>query len=321
MKAQKNNSLAQKRKKDLIFYCCLIFIPLLQVAIFYIGVNFRSILLSFQEFRTDGITYEYIIKQNGVFGNFKDVFVDLFTDAAMLVAMKNSAIAYVSGIIIVLPLALVFSYYIMKKLPGSKFFRVILFMPSIICVVALTYIYSMVADQLVPEFIKFFSDDTIFKKSEYQLLANADTRFGAVLFYGMFFGFATNVLMYSSAMSGVSEEMIEAAHIDGITDFGELIHIIIPSIFPTLTTFLVVGVAGFFTGTLNLVEFYGGSADFSVSTIGYYMYKETALKANPLVAKMNYPYLSAMGLVFTLFAAPMTLLVKYLLTKYGPSEE
>ena len=208
----------------------------------------------------------------------------------------------------------------MKKLPGSKFFRVILFMPSIICVVALVYIYTIVADQLVPDIIKMISDNPNFKKSEYQLLANVDTRFNAVLFYSMFFGFATNVLMYSSAMSGVSEEMIEAAHIDGITDFGELIHIIIPSIFPTLTTFLVVGVAGFFTGTLNLVEFYGDSADFSVSTIGYYMYKETALKSNS-VAKMNYPYLSAMGLVFTLFAAPMTLLVQYLLTKFGPSED
>ena len=45
----------QKKRKglkdvgELIFYICLVALPLLQVAIFYVYVNFNSILLSFQK--------------------------------------------------------------------------------------------------------------------------------------------------------------------------------------------------------------------------------------------------------------------------------
>jgi hypothetical protein len=34
----------------------------------------------------------------------------------------------------------------------------------------------------------------------------------------------------------------------------------------------------------------------------------------------DYPYAAAMGIVFTLIATPITLITKYLLEKYGPSQ-
>ena len=39
-----------KRKQDLIFYIVMLAYPVLQFAIFYIGVNFNSILMAFQYF-------------------------------------------------------------------------------------------------------------------------------------------------------------------------------------------------------------------------------------------------------------------------------
>ena len=44
-----SNSFA-KNKGDILFYCLVLLIPLTQIAIFYFGVNFQSILMSFQSY-------------------------------------------------------------------------------------------------------------------------------------------------------------------------------------------------------------------------------------------------------------------------------
>jgi hypothetical protein len=48
-----------KRKQDLIFYIVMLAYPVLQFAIFYVGVNFNSILMAFQYF--SGSTGKMII--------------------------------------------------------------------------------------------------------------------------------------------------------------------------------------------------------------------------------------------------------------------
>ena len=53
MDMQKKGGFSEKRRRNLIFYCCMAFLPMLQYLIFYIGVNFNSILLSFQYYVSD----------------------------------------------------------------------------------------------------------------------------------------------------------------------------------------------------------------------------------------------------------------------------
>lgn len=320
-KAKKVASMGQKRKRDMIFYWSIAILPIIQVLIFYFGINIKSILLSFQEFQNDGISYGYFFKTSDIFGNIRQAALDLINEDRISGALGNSLISYCTGLLITLPLALIFSYYVMKKMPMSKFFRVILFMPSIICAVVLTYIYSLAVNNLIPDIIQNFSDPETFNKADFQLLSKIETRFWTILVYQVLTSFSTNVLMYSSAMSAVSSEMLESARIDGVTDFGELIKIVIPTIFPTITTFLVVGVANIFINQMFLVDFYGGQASPQTWTIGYYMYFKTVLQADKVAQMADYPYLAAMGLVFTLIIAPITMLVKYLLEKFGPSED
>ena len=125
--------------------------------------------------------------------------------------------------------------------------------------------------------------------------------------------------MYSGAMSGVSHDIMEAAEIDGCNDVNEFVHIILPSVYPTLTTFIVAGIAGFFTNQMYLYSLKGKDADSSIWTFGYYMYKETISNSSNPVNEV-YPTLSAMGIVFTLIAAPISMLIKWAMEKFGPSE-
>jgi ABC-type sugar transport system permease subunit len=175
------------------------------------------------------------------------------------------------------------------------------------------------ADNVIPDIIEIaVGDKPDFKKAEYQLLAQEDSRFTTIIIYQIFIGFGVNVLMYSGAMSGVSTEIIESANLDGAGDLQEFWYIILPSVWPTLTTFIIVGVAGFFTNQLDLYSLYGTNANSNVWTLGYYMFRYTAADDTRFEL---YPYLSAMGIVFTMIAIPVTLAVKQLLERLGPSAE
>lgn len=311
MEATANKSIKEKkpltgRQKDLIFYCLMMIWPVAQFCVFYIGVNFNSILLSFQDIDivngTTTWTFEKIIQ----------AFQDMTSSKNLLLTAKNSLLVYFLSLIIGTPLGLFFSYYIYKKMPGSGAFRVLLFMPSIVSGIVMVAMFQFFVEQAVPQ---LWSD--LFGIKIKGLIENPETRFGTILFFCIWSGFGTSVLMYSNAMSGISQEVVESAHLDGATGFREFIHITFPMIFPTLSTFLITGVAGIFTNQFALYSFYGGGAPNDIQTYGYYMY----MKTKNATSEAEYPILSAMGLWMTIVAVPLTLLVKWALEKFGPSED
>ena len=106
---------------------------------------------------------------------------------------------------------------------------------------------------------------------------------------------------------------------EGVTLFQEFTRVTLPLIFPTITVFLVAGVAGLFTNQAGLYNFYGGGAREDLQTLGYVFFVKIVKADNASYAQ--YPYAAASGLLFALVATPVTLLVKYLLEKYGPKEE
>jgi ABC-type sugar transport system permease subunit len=63
--------------------------------------------------------------------------------------------------------------------------------------------------------------------------------------------------MYLGAMNGISESVVEAAKLDGVTFFGEFIYITFPSIFSTFRSLLIVSIGGIFTNQARLLSFFG----------------------------------------------------------------
>ena len=52
----KKGSLSNKRMQDLIFCLIILFVPVLQFSIFYIGVNVNSFVMAFQKYEIDELT-------------------------------------------------------------------------------------------------------------------------------------------------------------------------------------------------------------------------------------------------------------------------
>ena len=108
-------------------------------------------------------------------------------------------------------------------------------------------------------------------------------------------------------MDQIAPEIIEAGEVDGVKPFQEFFYLVIPMIMPTIATFMVASVAGLFTNQASLYSFFGEDVSYSDYTIGYYLF---ILVNRTGVGKSMYTYASALGLVCTLIAFPLTLLVR-----------
>lgn len=305
---QKNKArgVSQVKRNQLIFYCALIVLPLIQYCIFYIGVNANSILLAFKEYDGDTGKYSFI-----GFNNFKAAFTELTQLSELRYAFGNSLLVYAITLVFGITLSVLFSYYIFKKFPGYKVFKVLLFMPSIISSMVMTIIFHQFTERALPLVL-----EKITGTKPMGLLANLNTMKPTLIAYSIYISFGAGILMYVGAMSNINESVLESARLDGVNTFQELWHMIIPMIFPTLSTFIVVGFAGIFTNQLNLFSFFADKAEARVYTYGYYLYMRTQRGTAAI-----YPRLSAMGLMFTAIVAPITLILRKLLERFGPSAD
>lgn len=296
----------KEKTKNLLFYIAILAFPITQFLVFYIGVNFNSILLAFRGYDIDQGKFYW----NGL-DNFVNVFSDFRNMALFEIAFKNSIIAFLFGLVFGILFGLLFSYYIYKKLFGHRLFKVVLFIPSIVSSIVMVTIFMQFVESGIPNIIQ-----QIFGIRMMGLLANSDLTFTTILFYNVWIGFGVSTLLYVGAMNSINVSIIESAQIDGVNTIQEFRHIIMPLIWPTFTQFVVVSVGAIFMNQLSLYAFYGQGAEVRLYSFGYYLYKEVIVAAN-----VDLPYLATIGIILTFVTVPITLAIKWALQKYGPSTE
>ena len=286
-----------RTKKRLGFYALIVTLPLLQLCLFYVYVNFNSILLAFQEYSNNTQGLGYVIKFAG-FKNFAVAIEKIGNSGYMI---KNSLIA---------------SFYLTKKYYASGFYKVILYMPQIVSHVVFALLFRYIVTDVYPQVARMITG----QENVLGLLDNLDTKYATVVFYNVWIGFGVNVILFTGAMSGINDSIVESAQMDGVNVVQEFFQITIPMIFPTLITFVVVGIAAIFTDQMQLYTMFGVHA-YELSTIGYFLYVETTTSdvISPSINTMNYSQLSALGLTLTLIVFPITMTIRKVLEKYGPS--
>ena len=311
MKKYKSRNLITGTWKAKVFYICVIALPMLQFLTFYFGVMVNSVLLSFKEY--DMKTGEYVF--GGGFDNYRWFFGELKSPTSTFSKMfGNSAIVWLASTMLGITLSLFFSFYIAKKMAGSGFFRLMLFLPTIVTTIAMALIYRRFVDRFMNS---FFMDVFHFDFGK-PFSGTPKEQFTSAVIYTLLIGFGTQVLMYTGVMSRIPTSVIEYASLDGINAFQEFFLITLPLVYPTITTFLVSGVGTYFIGQAYLYDFYGSLADPQIQTLGYYMFNKVAGDGAVL---SDYPRMSAIGMMFTFIAVPTTLLARWGLEKLSPNVE
>ncbi len=301
----------KKKMKENLFCYSLVIYPLILFIIFYLIVNFNSMLLAFQKIDGTGKTF-------AGFSNFKVFFSEIFQkDSLLYYSFRNSFINYAVTLVICMPLYVAFSYLLYKECLLHRAISFIVMLPSIMSglVVAMVVFNLLGSNGLFNKLCETFGWND---GKWFSLLENKKYALATNIGFTIWISFSMSLIIYPTAMRGIDPAIIESSKIDGISNmFQELRYIILPLIYPTFTTFLITGVAGIFTDMNAVLMFYDKNAPAYVYNMGYYFTRMVMVDANDF----NYPVYAAGGLVLTVLAAPVTWLVKYLLEKYGPTTE
>ncbi len=297
----------KKSKGGTIFFATMMALPLLQFFIFYFVVNFNSIVLAFQKYDIGDNGYSLV---PAGFENFAQIFHEWKTTPWISANLLPNALRYfVLKVCIILPLSLLFAYYIYKKMRLNGFFKVMLFLPSIICNMVIVMFYRDFVDFVIAP---LFNMDTLWGGE-----GNAAT-IPLVILY-ILLSFSGSILLFLNAMSSIPESTLEAAKIDGASEFRTFLSIVIPSIWGTIVSLLVLAFAEIALGQANLYSIYGSLAPYSQQTLGYYIFNLMATSNGDDITM--YPKAAAYGLLATVIIAPITIIARKLLLKYGPSED
>ena len=288
-------------RNDLIFIVTLLILPTLQFCIFYIGTNLNSFALAFQRYENG----KYV--PNG-WENFRKVFSDLASSQEVRYALKNSFIVYFAGLLISVPVAIIFAFYIYKKFPFFRTFKVLLYLPQLLSMLTLCLLYRYFADNAIPDAMnKFFGINIVSG-----FYSNRETQYASYMLAFVLFGAGGTLLLYLGAMSGISQSITEASEIDGAGNLTQLVYIFVPLIFPTIKTFFICGMASLFSNQFNLFYFEGLGANPKYETIGYYFYKLIAERGG----RQNYAYVATFGLFLSAMLIPVTLIINKLMDKW-----
>ncbi len=310
-----------RKKKGLLFYSLMIALPILQFCIFYIGVNFNSILLAFSEhaYHQDGGGYTSYFTAG--FDNFAKAF-DMLKAIDGWELFTNSLLMIVCELGISLPLAVIFSFYVYKKYHGSKLFKVVLFMPQIVSVMVFSILFKYISNDVVTEFaIK--AGNAVLADGGFLNNPNKLISLATIIFYNIWISFGVNVVMITGSMSSINPSLVEASQLDGCSPIREFWHVTLPLVWPTFTTFVVVSLTGLFVNQMNLYSLFSSNADVHVSSLGYQLFiasQDAGLDKISAASALHLTYyeLSALGLTFTLILLPIVMTVRYLMRKLGP---
>ncbi len=299
-----------KRRKALsggnVFYASIVALPLLQFIVFYVVVNFNSFLMAFQSY--DNSTGKAVI--GFTWDNFA-YFFDKTVISDLWLCIRNSLLYLALNIVICVPVSLLFSYYVYKKFLFSEFFKVILFLPSIVCSTAMVIFYKYFVNEGLSSMFGGAVIGPVYNPKQQTVL---------LVFY-LLMTFSANILLYINAMSQTPDSVVEASKIDGASEIGTFIHVIVPQIWGTIVSIIVIFLAWFATNQAYLFTFYGFNANREYQTIGYYLFnmvQDGRFTGTSL--EQMYRKASALGLMFTAIVAPVTILVRNLMLKYGPNE-
>ena len=181
-------------------------------------------ILSFTEFRTVtdaqfvGITnYIRIFKESEDFLN------------AFFFTFKFSVFSVISVNFFAFVLALILT----REIKGTKFFRTVFFMPNLIGGIVLGYIWQVILNGILYNFSLSLTSKPIFGFLGLLILMNWQ-----MIGYTM--------IIYIAGLSNISNDILEAAKVDGADSFTVLRKITIPSIMPSINICLFITVTNSF---------------------------------------------------------------------------
>ena len=154
-------------------------------------------------------------------------YMKAFADDSFIHAFWYTAGFALVSLLIINILAFTVAYLLTKGIKGSNIFRTVFFMPNLIGGIVLGYIWSMIFDGILSHY-------------NTSILLNSTYGFWGLIILMSWQQIGYMMIIYIAGLQAVPGDMLEAAKIDGASEWKTLWHITIPNVMPSITicTFL-----------------------------------------------------------------------------------
>lgn len=225
-------------------------------------------------------------------------YLRLFGDPVFLEALGNTFVYWISTVSVSLVVGLLLAVLLNRRdLKGRSLFRAAYYLPNVLSLVAVSMIWLWMYDPARGVF------NTILRElglPASQWLSDQDIALGAVIVPGIWVLVGFNMVVYLSGLQNISDELYEAATVDGASAFRKFWSITIPMLRPT-SFFLIVmtSIQSFRSFDQIYVMTRGGPAN-ATTTLSYEIFENG-------FQFYNMGYASAMSVVMLVIVAIITL--------------
>jgi multiple sugar transport system permease protein len=201
------------------------------------------------------------------FDNFRRV----FEDPIIRTAAKNSVMQLTFSLALMIPLAFLLGFFLSRKPRGYRIFSIILFTPAIVSASARAVMFKGIyqPNGIVNKALDFVGLDSW----KHIWLADQSTSLWTIVAVDVWAGIGFTGVIFAAALTSVSEEIYEAARIDGIGTWGLIWKIAFPITKDFVRLMTMLQFLWLFLGSAQnvLLLTKGGPGDSSM-TLSYYLY-------------------------------------------------
>lgn len=236
-------------------------------------------------------------------------YAKMFTDKYFWLALKNNMWITLVSVFGQIPLGFFMAYLIFRgMIKGKDFFQTIIYLPCVISTVVIGKLWDAITapNGALPDIIRLFNPSYVASNSTRPMVP--------VLLVILWMYTGTYLIIFLANMQKIDVSVIEAAKIDGATEFQALRYIILPALSGVIVTSAILAISGSLKSfDLIYVMTSGGPAK-QTYVLSIYMY-DTAFKGAP-----NYPLANAVSIVMCIISFTLIGVTKLVEKKFGGQE-
>ena len=200
-------------------------------------------------------------------GNYVTFFQDYTTKTAFI----NLGILCVTGLFVTIPVSLFLATVVSKKFFGIRFVKTCYFLPVVINRIAICLMFTFImlpGQGPVPVLLKELGI-----AEHFNLFNDIHTAMWGVALVNMWSNVGFQMIIFSSGKAAISEDVYEAAAMDGVTPWQRLIYITLPQLKPTFKIVVVFVLTGAFKVFDFIMGLTGGGPGYATDVPNTLLYK------------------------------------------------
>ncbi len=241
-------------------------------------------------------------------------YIRMFEDPYFWIALKNNLYIVLVSVFGQIPLGFLFAYAIHRRLVRFRgFFQTVIYLPSVISTIVIGILWQAffspygALTEIVRRFINPGWINMIF--------LNPRLAIAAVLFVILWMYTGLYMIIFLANLQKIPPEIIEAAKIDGASEFQLIRHVVLPSLSGVIVTSSILAISGSLRSFDLVFAMTAGNPARRTSVLAIYMF-DTAFRGAP-----DFPLANAISTFMIIVSLLLIAVVRSAARRYGGAED